>query len=531
MPYTISNNSCAGCDKCRFQCPTGAIKIDNGEYWIDPHLCNNCEGYYSEPQCASACPSKSPMPLQVKKGRCKIDDRELTSSDLFFNGKSNPFASGIPIWEACNVLSQRTSLPWVIDDNSQIFYSKQINQGKGKIAFHINSSSEECGFAKDLEAIEALDIRAACVHLIFAAYATFAEKPWEEEFVIDDKQIEKYLGLEKRKDLNKTTKLALMKSLVLQASSLMLSIDLPEQGRIKPISLEKTKLWDLLGIQHHFQHDELGCKYLIGLTFRVQAGDWAKYFLNKEACKERTAFYQYGNLPKSLLTTVMSIWQQHEGAARLMMWLMFKAKMGKQQRITIPTLMRVAYGDRKVAIACRKREERKRLLRTYESDLETLSHHGMKPIFDPVTYPEPIQPLWSKLADIPEDPDEAIEFWINDGDEGRRLTDVSPRGKWKMLMNARILAFEMAPKWDQPNLKARKKQQRTKSTNKRRNIKTAGGLLGEQIRLARKNLSISQRELARLMGKSQSWIRDIENGRLKVKIEDQLVLRKVLKIA
>jgi hypothetical protein len=33
------------------------------------------------------------------------------------------------------------------------------------------------------------------------------------------------------------------------------------------------------------------------------------------------------------------------------------------------------------------------------------------------------------------------------------------------------------------------------------------------------------------MGKSQSWIRDIENGRLRVKIEDQLVLRKVLKIA
>ncbi|MEO0686524.1 MAG: helix-turn-helix transcriptional regulator, partial [Cyanobacteria bacterium J06649_11] len=249
------------------------------------------------------------------------------------------------------------------------------------------------------------------------------------------------------------------------------------------------------------------------------------------ACKERTAFFQYGNLPKSLLTTVMSIWQQHEGAARLMMWLMFKAKMGKQQRITIPTLMRVAYGDRKVAIACRKREERKRLLRTYESDLETLSHHGMKPIFDPVTYPEAIQPLWSKLADIPEDPDEAIEFWINDGDEGRRLTDVSPRGKWKMLMNARILAFEMSPKWDQPNLKARKKQQRTSSTKRKINIKTAGDLLGEQIRLARNNLSISQRELARLMGKSQSWIRDIENGRLNVKIEDQLVLRKVLKIA
>ncbi len=529
MPYTISNNSCAGCDKCRFQCPTGAIKIDNGEYWIDPHLCNNCEGYYSEPQCVSACPNKSPIPLQVKKGRCKINDRELTSSDLFFNGKSNPFASGIPVWEACNVLSQRTSLPWEVDESIMVHYSKQINQGKGKIAFHINSSPDGYELATDLEAVEALDIRAACVHLIFAAYATFSDKPWEEEFVIDDKQIEKYLGLEKRKDLNKTTKLALMKSLVQQVCSLLISIDLPACGRIKPISLEKTCLWHLLGIVHHFQQDELGCKYLIGLTFRVKAGIWAKYFLNKEACKQRTAFYQYGNLPKSLLTTVMSIWQQHEGAARLMMWLMFKTKMGKQQRITVPTLMRIAYGDRKVAIACRKREERKRLLRTFESDLETLSHYGMKPIFDPVTYPPAIQPLWAKLADIPEDPDEAIEFWINDGNGGRRLTDVSPRGKWKMLMNARILSFELSREWDQPNLSGRKKQQQT--NKKRTTIKTAGGLLGEQIRLARNNLSLSQRELAKLMGKSQSWIRDIENGRLKVKIDDQLVLRRVLQIA
>ncbi|CDN12893.1 Ferredoxin [Richelia intracellularis] len=56
-------------------------------------------------------------------------------------------------------------------------------------------------------------------------------------------------------------------------------------------------------------------------------------------------------------------------------------------------------------------------------------------------------------------------------------------------------------------------------------------MLGEQICQARKNLNLSQRELAKLAGKSQSWIRDIENGRLKAKIEDQELLRKVLGIA
>ncbi len=528
MPYTIQNNSCVDCDNCRIQCPVGAIKFVNDEYWIDPCLCNNCQGFYSEPQCVSVCPTHSPVPLQVKRGRCKVEPREATSPSLFSNGKSNAFASAIAIWEGCNVLSQRTSLPWEVDENGYICYRRQVNQGKGAIAFHLTVPFSDDKLATKMMAVEALDIRAASIHLIFAAYITAIEKPWQQEFVIDDKQIEKYLGLGKRKDLNKTAKLSLIKNLVRQVCSLMVSIDWAQQGRIKGFTIEKTPLWHLLDIQHHFQEDDKGCKYLIGLTFKIKAGLWTQYFLNRQACKERTAFYQYGSLPKSLLNTVMSIWQQHEGAARLMLWLLFKTKMGKEQRITVPTLLRVAYGEKKVAAACRQRDDRKRLLRTFESDLEVLNHYGMKPQFDPITYPPNIQPLWAKLVDIPEDPDEAIEFWINDGGGTSRLTDAGPRGKWNMLMNARILSFELPPELEQQLSKAAKKH---KTTRTQRRTKTTGGLLGEQILQARKNLNLSQRELAKLAGKSQSWIRDIENGRLKVKLEDQSILRKVLGIA
>lgn len=526
MPYTIPNNSCVGCDNCRPQCPTGAIRIEDNEYWIDPGLCNNCEGYYSEPQCVIACPTNSPIPWQSKKGRCKIEPRDASSLDLFSNGKNNPFASAIAIWEACNVLAQRTSLHWETDEEGYISYSRQINQGRGAIAFHIQDPFKVNDKATDLAAIEGLDIRAACIHLIFAAYATALEQPWEQEFAIDERQIEKYLGMEKRKDLSKAAKLALMKNLVQQACSLLISIDWPQQGRINGFSITGSRLWHLVDIQHHFQEDNLGCKYLIGLTFKIRAGLWAQYFLNKQACKDRTAFYQYGSLPKTLLTTVMSIWQQHEGAVRLMLWLLFKTKMGKEQRITIPTLLRIAYGEEKVALASRQREERKRLLRTFESDLEILNHYGMKPLFDPVTYPPEIQPLWAKLVDLPEDPDEALEFWTNDGGAETRLTDTGPRGKWNLLMNARILAFELPSEWEQQISESEKKKTRTAKA--KRKPKATNDLLGEQILQARKNLNLSQRELAKLTGKSQSWIRDIENGRLKAKLEDQILLRKVL---
>lgn len=55
LVYTITNE-CDGCDRCLFVCPTGAIKKNDTGYWIDANLCNNCYGYYSQPQCKAVCP-------------------------------------------------------------------------------------------------------------------------------------------------------------------------------------------------------------------------------------------------------------------------------------------------------------------------------------------------------------------------------------------------------------------------------------------------------------------------------------------
>jgi DNA-binding transcriptional regulator YiaG len=471
--------------------------------------------------------------LQAKKGRCKVDTRTATSPDLFPDGKTNPFASAIVMWELCNILAQRRSLPWKANDSSEIFYQRQVNQGRGAIAFQVTDTLDpEPPIAlkgkKAFSAIESFDIRAACMHLIYAAHATALDKPWEQEFIINDRQIEDYLGLEKRKDLSKVAKLILIKDIAQQACKITTSIDWPGQGKVRGFSFKESRLWHLLGIEHHFQEDDMGCKHLVGLTFRVRAGIWAQYFLNKQGCKERTAFYQYGSLPKSLLSAVMSIWQQHEGAARMMLWLLFKTKMGKEQRITVPTLMRVAYSEERVIQASSQREERKRLLRTFESDLEVLSHYQLKPVFDPITYPPEIQPLWAKLVNIPDDAEEALEFWMNDGNSETRLTDAGPRGKWNRLMNARILRFELPAEWEQRLSEFEKKKQQT--SKRKSKSKTQALLSGEQVMTHRKNLRLSQRELAQMTGKSQSWIRDIENGRFQANAEDQVLLRKVLQV-
>lgn len=526
MAYKITSE-CDSCNTCGPLCPTGAIEEHEGQYWINPAVCDNCESYADEPQCLTHCPTSVPVPFEAKKGRAKlVDARPATSYDLFANGKNQPFASAIVIWDVCNFLAQRQSFLWQEADAQKPCYERSINQGRGLVRLHLPERRPQAIANQQYAAIaKTLDMRSACMHLIYAAYATTLDRPWEEEFVISDRQIEEYLGLEKRKDLSKITKLNLIKNIAQQPCLINTSIEWSKKGRIPEFSLENSPLWHMVKIHHHFQEDDLGCKHLVGLTFTVRAGMWSKYFLNKQDHSEGTAFYQYGSLPKSLLSKVMSIWQQHEGAARMMLWMLFKTRMGKEQRITVPTLMRIAYGEEKLTNAGIYREERKRLIRAFESDLLILDEYGLKPAFDPVTYPESIQPLWFKLADLPDDADEAIDFWIEDGSNATRLTDFAPRGKWNMLMNARILHFDLPTDWEQPRKPTEKKKRRIAHSHQ---AEISRSLSGDQIAVARRTQGWSQRELAQRTGKSQSWIRDIENGRFRTKAEDQMLLRTVL---
>lgn len=462
------------------------------------------------------------MPLQAKKGRCKVDTQMLTSPRLFPNGKTHSFASAIVIWEACNALTQRQSLSWHPDPAGNPCYQRQIGGGRGEMTLWI-AEPRAGGTEPQPGAIAAWDIRAVCLHLIFAAYATTLESPWEQTFTLNDQEISDYLGLDKRKDLNKLTKLTLIKDLVEQPCKLLVALDWAPQGKFKKIEIPKSPLWSLIDTQPHFQEDDLGCKHLTGLTFTLKAGPWAAAFLNRQGSRSGSAFYQYGTLPKSLLTQVMSIWQQHEGCVRMMLWLLFKTRMGSDQRITVPTLMRIAYGEEKLLQAAADREERKRLVRLFESDLEVLNRFDLKPVFDPITYPPDIQPLWVKLADLPDDAEAALEFWTHDGSQSTRLTDAAPRDKWHRLLHARLLCFDLQGDWAHKTPKLTKKKPRERKQNQPKLP-----LSGSQIAAARKNLNLSQRALADQLGKSQSWVRDIENGRLQVNDKDRVALSRLL---
>ena len=531
MAYTIKDG-CIQCDDCRPQCPNGAIRIepDGSSYWIDPTLCDGCKEL-DIPRCADTCSVGALTPLQAKKGRRKSTLLPPAILDIFLNGKTNPFASSMVMWEACNILAQRQSLPWQSDALGKLSYVRAVHRKQGEMRFRLAANPEETHpvpmtVEEGTAALEFFDIRATCIHLIFAAYTVAADCPWENEFIINDQHIEQYLGLDKRKDLTKLEKLTLIKDLVYQTCHLQVSLDWPRQGKVQAFSLAEHPVWHLLHIQYYFETDDQGYRHLIGLSFTVRAGIWAKHFLNKQGYRRQTAFYQYGTLPQSLLSEVMSNWQQHEGAMRLLLWLLFKLRLGGDHRVTIRTLLRIAYGEERLVQATTVRGAHKRLLKTFESDLETIYCYGLKPVFDPETYPPDIQPLWVRVAQIPEDADDALEFWANDANQDLSLTDTAPRNKWQRLLNARLLGFELSDEWQQTVRRTPPKRRRRQSQS----VVQPEHFSGEDIKSARKKHNITQRALAERLGKSQSWIRDIEKGRFSVSSEDQALLRKALEI-
>lgn len=535
MTYTIKDN-CIICDGCQPECPNGAIKpvVEGEGYWIDPTLCDRCPDV-EIPRCVAACSVGSLTPLQAKKGRCKSTLLPPAIPAIFLNGKTTAFASSMVVWEACNVLAQRQS--WqTTDAEGQYCYRRVVQRGRGEIRFRLAAdpaSDPSIPMAPDkvAEAIAQFDIRAACVHLIFAAYAVTVDRPWQESFVLNDQHIEQCLGLDKRKDLTKLEKLTLIKDLVHQACQLLVTLHWPRQGRVQAFSLDEQPVWQLLDTEYYFEEDAQGHRHLIGLGFTVQTGMWAKHFLNKHDYRRHTAFYQYGTLPYSLLTEVMSNWQQHEGAVRLLLWLLFKLRLEGDHRIKVRTLLRIAYGEERLIEATTVRGAHKRLLKTFESDLATLHAYGLKPLFDPETYGPDIQPLWARAVDIPDDVDEALEFWVNDANQARSLTDTAPRDKWQRLINARILGFEPSEEWQQAvRRRAPKRKRKRAPANKSHSSNQIEQLSGSAIKAARKRQNFTQRVLAEQLGKSQSWVRDVENGRFGVLPEDQARLRQALNI-
>ncbi|MCS6960403.1 MAG: helix-turn-helix transcriptional regulator [Pseudanabaenaceae cyanobacterium SKYGB_i_bin29] len=428
---------------------------------------------------------------------------------LFQNGKNQPFASCLVIWQACNLMTHRPFHNW--QQEGDYIYCHYAGRS-GKLIYRL---------PKGTNPLEDIDIRSVLIHLLLAACATQKKRPWAEEIVINDRVITEFLGLHQRRDMNRLKKLLLIQSLIEQVRELEVEIYWEQRGKIKAIHIPNEPIWSIDTTYHISATDE-GLRYLVGLSFKVLAGKWAAYFLNQEEARNRTAYYQYSWLPISLPPKIMNLWQRHEGAVVMLLYLLFKWRVGSDRSAKVATLLKQVYGEDYLQTAWYKADVRRKIISTFEADMEQLFYYGLKPVFDNDSYPEEIQPDWLTVQQIPDDPEEALQYWIEDANENKISTN--SKKKWMGLLNATISDFELPDDWrtEVPKAKAKPKPRTTSLSS------PSEAVTGDMIKQARMQQGISQRQLSALLNKSQSWIRDIESGRYKIKQKDVALLSSIL---
>jgi len=52
----LITEECINCDVCEPECPNGAISQSEETYVIDPALCTECVGHFTNSQCIEVCP-------------------------------------------------------------------------------------------------------------------------------------------------------------------------------------------------------------------------------------------------------------------------------------------------------------------------------------------------------------------------------------------------------------------------------------------------------------------------------------------
>lgn len=536
MSRQISNDLCDQCGQCARACPHNAIDRRYGSFRIIESRCKHCDNTRGNtPFCVLSCPMSLPMSATPRRGRGRVDEWGGKAASPWPNAGCTRIASCLPVWEVSSLLSQGRDAcqgehPRLLSErrSAQILLGLSISPAlQANSRGEWTSSPASIGLSRDeaLQDLDRFDPRTVALHLILAAAVMGVRQPWSDDIHLDDRMLEQALGLNRRRDMNRPQRLSLLKTLALQLSRVRIDLRCEPLNGLPSVEFHHEPFWHLLAINHHFQNDSEGRSHLSGLHFRFRAGAWSRYFLDVEGQSRKRALYQYTAMPAGVPRMVCRHWQQHPGAMRLLVWLVFKLKLGRHQKLLVATLMRIGHGSQRLEEAKQDRESRKRLLRSYETDLLVLTEEGLRPRFHPQLYPEEIRPLWVALDEVPDDPEKALHYWTTSPGQNRLLDGQGVRNKFQRLLEARIEGFQLEKDWSDIAVKARSAAQ-DRCARQRPDSNTS--LPPERIRASRTALGLSQRDLARLLHRSQSWVRDLESGRCRAGEVDQMRLIQAL---
>jgi DNA-binding transcriptional regulator YiaG len=171
----------------------------------------------------------------------------------------------------------------------------------------------------------------------------------------------------------------------------------------------------------------------------------------------------------------------------MLIWLTFQIKPRFQDCLIGKTLMEIAYGPDRVAIAQQNRQLRRQLADDFETDLKVVKEAGWQVELE-------TGPAWLTGNNGTKRP---IGFWT-------QLLDARWRFNLPQEAQERLTLPESKPR----EINIQKKQRQNQSPP------------GAVIREARKAKGWSRAFLAATMGKSISWVDAVETGHRKVSQED-----------
>ncbi|MBL1178809.1 helix-turn-helix domain-containing protein [Pantanalinema sp. GBBB05] len=266
------------------------------------------------------------------------------------------------------------------------------------------------------EILQQLGPEAAYLFLIFAAYASDADRPWQDQIRLTGRELLRFYGWDQHDDSTPGGTLKRISSLVQMVCGLSVAI---VQCDTQPHSSATTgAIWVLealeyIGTRSVNQDDrsqEPKATDLEELVIWVKPGRWTERFLANPEPAAIAALRQYGFMVKSTLQINP---YRKRLAARLAMFLLVMSRLQPSGRYRVGTLLAAIESQSLVEELQQNRNQRHQLLEQWDSALLTLTQLGWEIKFDPRTYPRSLQPTWSRTEGSPTHSQIRPKAWLS----------------------------------------------------------------------------------------------------------------------
>lgn len=342
------------------------------------------------------------------------------------------------------------------------------------------------------------------LQLIFAARTMEEDEPWTSTFTLRATDIIQLLGWDRNHSTSLPEKRNAVASTAYALSCLLVkSVWIEGQGRRQvDASTPIGRMWDVL-IDAHGQFDWVTGKIdkPDEVYITVSPGLWTKHFLNRAGSKAKEALHQFGYLAKDILKIDP---YHNEMALRLAIQLTLDARIRVRNQhpydYRVASLLEDVLAKVEIEKAQQDKHKARDLKNRWNNALRLLLNLGWQIEFDPVTYPDWLQP--GSTAPKPED-------W--------RKIKVIDR-----LLQAKLT---IKPPHPIPDLLAK-----IKELKKPRALEPAPSveLTGEQIQIGREKLGWSRKELGGFLNLSADYIGKMERGDRAITPDLETKLRKLL---